>query len=113
MSTIRQNKVARLLQKEISLIFQLNSANWFPNTMVSITVVRPSPDFSFAKVYMSVFGKMEPQECVDLMTAHAKLVRGELGNRIKNQLRIVPELAFYVDDSLDYAEEIDQLLKDS
>lgn len=111
MSSIRQNKVARLLQKEISGIFHLNAANWFPGTMVTVTVVRVAPDFSFAKIYLSVFGKMDPKECVDLMTAHAKMVRGELGKRIKNQLRITPELAFYVDDSLDYAEEIDELLK--
>jgi ribosome-binding factor A len=111
MSSIRQNKVTRLLQKEISTIFQINSANWFPNTMVTVTVVRVSPDFSFAKVYLSVFGKMEPKECVDLISSHSKLVRGELGKRVKNQLRITPEVAFYVDDSLDYAEEIDELLK--
>ena len=60
---------------------------------------------------MSVFGKMEPKECVDLISAHAKMVRGELGKRIKNQLRITPEVAFYVDDSLDYADRIDELLK--
>jgi len=112
MSSIRQNKVARLLQKEVSNIFQFNSANWFPNTMVTVTVVRVSPDFSFAKVYLSVFGKMEPKECVDLISAHAKMVRGELGKKIGKQLRITPELAFYVDDSLDYAEEIDLLLKE-
>jgi len=112
MSSIRQNKVARLLQKEISNIFQFNSANWFPNTMVTVTVVRVSPDFSFAKVYLSVFGKMEPKEAVDLISNHAKMVRGELGKKIGKQLRITPELAFYVDDSLDYAEEIDQLLKE-
>ena len=112
MTSIRQNKVARLLHKEISTIFQLNSANWVPNTMVTVTVVRVTPDFSFAKVYLSVFGKMEAKECVDLISAHAKMVRGELGKRIGKQLRITPELAFYVDDSLDYAEEIDQLLKE-
>jgi len=111
MSSIRQNKVARLLQKEISGIFHLNAANWFPKTMVTVTVVRVAPDLSFAKVYLSVFGEMEPKECVDLMRAHAKMVRGELGKRVRNQLRITPELAFYVDDSLDYAEEIDELLK--
>ncbi len=112
MSSIRQQKVARLLQKEISQIFHLNGANWFPGTMVTVTVVRPAPDFSFAKVYLSVFGEMEPQACVDLISAHAKMVRGELGKRIGKQLRITPEVAFYVDDSLDYAEEIDKLLKD-
>jgi len=111
MSSIRQNKVARLLQKEISNIFQFNSANWFPNTMVTVTVVRVAPDFSFAKVYLSVFGKMEPKECVELISAHSKMVRGELGKKIGKQQRITPELAFYVDDSLDYAEEIDELLK--
>ena len=112
MSTIRQQKVARLLQKELSIIFQKNSAEWFPGTMVSVTVVRPAPDFSFAKVYLSVFGKMEPEECVQLMNDHKKMVRGELGNVIGKQLRITPEVAFYLDDSLDYAEEIDNLLKD-
>jgi ribosome-binding factor A len=112
MSSIRQNKVARLLLKEISGIFQLNSANWFPNTMISVTVVRVAPDLSFAKVYLSVFGKMEPKECVDLASAHAKMIRGELGKIVGKQLRITPELAFYIDDSLDYAEEIEELLKD-
>ena len=112
MSSIRQNKVARLLQKEISQIFQLNSANWFPNTMVTVTVIRVAPDFSFAKVYLSVFGKMDPKECVELISAHSKMVRGELGNRIGKQLRITPEVAFYVDDSLDYAEEISKLLNE-
>ncbi len=111
MASIRQNKVARLLQKELSNIFQLNTNEWFPNTMVSVTIVRVAPDFSFAKVYLSVFGNMEPEDCVKLLSTHAKIVRHELGKKIKNQLRITPELAFYVDDSLDYAEEIDELLK--
>ena len=112
MSSIRQQKVARLLQKEISQIFHLNGANWFPGTMVTVTVVRPSPDFSFAKVYLSVFGKMEPKECVDLISAHSKMVRGELGKRIGKQLRITPEVAYYVEDSLEYAEEIEKILKE-
>ncbi len=111
MSSIRQNKVASLLQKEISKIFHLKVSNWFPHTMISVTVIRVSPDLSFAKVYLSVFGKMEPKECVKIITENVKLVRGELGKRVGKQLRITPELAFYVDDSLDYAEEIDQLLK--
>lgn len=111
MSSIRQNKVARLLQKEISKIFQLKISNWFPHTMISVTVIRVSPDLSFAKVYLSVFGKMEPKACVKIVAENAKLVRGELGKRVGKQLRITPELAFYVDDSLDYAEEIDELLK--
>jgi len=112
MSSIRQNKVARLLQKELSIIFQQKGTDWFPNTMLSVTVVRPAPDFSFAKVYVSVFGKMDPAECVQIINIHHKMIRGELGRKIGKQLRITPELAFYVDDSLDYAEEINQLLKE-
>jgi len=112
MSTVRQNKVARLLLKELSTIFQQNSTNWFPGTMVSVTVVRVSPDFSFAKVYLSVFGALDPVECIKSANAQSKLVRGALGNRIKNQLRITPEVAFYLDDSLDYAEALDEAMKD-
>jgi ribosome-binding factor A len=111
MSSIRQNKVARLLQKELSIIFQQNGTDWFPHTMVSVTTVRPAPDFSFAKVYLSVFGEMNPKECVSLVNIHKKMIRGELGRKIGKQLRITPELAFYVDDSLDYAEEIEEILK--
>lgn len=98
--------------KELSTIFQQNGLSWFPNTMVSVTVVRVSPDFSFAKVYLSVFGDMEPKECIKFATTLSKTVRGELGKRIKNQLRITPEIAFYLDDSLDYAEALDEAMKD-
>lgn len=111
MSTIRQNKVAKLIQKEISAILQQNSQEWFPGTMVSVTVVRIAPDLSFAKIYISVFGSMEPKECLSIANNNAKIVRGHLGRKVKNQLRIVPELAFYVDDSIDYVEEIEELLK--
>lgn len=100
-----------MLQKEVSNILQFHTTEWFPGTMVTVTIVRVAPDFSFAKVYLSVFGNLEPQECIDFLATNNKMVRGELGKKVKNQLRIVPELAFYIDDSLDYAEEIDELLK--
>lgn len=112
MSTVRQNKVARLLLKELSTIFQQNSLTWFPNTMVSVTVVRVSPDFSFAKVYLSVFGDVAPEECIKGANALSKTIRGELGKKIRYQLRITPEIAFYLDDSIDYAEALDEAMKD-
>ncbi|MGE0560270.1 MAG: 30S ribosome-binding factor RbfA [Flavobacteriales bacterium] len=112
MSTVRQNKVARLLLKELSTIFQQNGLSWFPNTMVSVTVVRVSPDFSFAKVYLSVFGEVEPAECIKQANLLSKTVRGELGKKIRYQLRITPEIAFYLDDSIDYAEALDEAMKD-
>lgn len=111
MSSLRQNKVSRLLLKEMSIIFQQNGTDWFPSTMISVTVVRVSPDLSFAKVYLSVFGKTEPKDCVKEVNENSKMIRGLLGKIIKRQLRIVPEIAFYLDDSLDYAEALDEALK--
>ncbi|PKP46872.1 MAG: ribosome-binding factor A [Bacteroidetes bacterium HGW-Bacteroidetes-12] len=111
MSTIRQNKVARLLQKELSNILQLNTNEWFPGTMVSVTIIRISPDLSFAKVYLSIFGKIEPTDGINIANSHVNEVRGALGKIVGKQLRITPEIAFYLDDSIDYAEEIEALLK--
>ncbi|MCC7331349.1 MAG: 30S ribosome-binding factor RbfA [Flavobacteriales bacterium] len=111
MSTIRQNKVARLLMKELSIIFQQNGLTWFPNTMVSVTVVRVAPDFSFAKIYLSVFGDIEPKECIKAANLQVKMIRGMLGKKIKSQLRIVPEIAFYLDDSIDYSEALEEAFK--
>jgi len=112
MTSIRQHKVAKQVQRDISEIIQQNSQNWFPGTMVSVTIVRIAPDLSFVKVYLSVFGAAEPKELLTLINNNVSLIRGELGKRVKNQLRIVPEIAFYLDDSIDYAEEIENLLKD-
>jgi ribosome-binding factor A len=92
MESTRQNKVARLIQKDLGEIFQQLGKPALQGRMVTVTVVRMSPDLSVAKVY-------------------PKPIRNQLGQRVKNQLRIVPELAFFIDDSLDYVDKIDQLLK--
>ena len=92
METTRQNKISRLLQKELSEIFLLQTKS-MPGTLVSVSAVRISPDMSIARVYLSVF----PSE--------------KAGTRVRHQLRIIPELKFFVDDSLDYIEKIDSLLK--
>ncbi len=110
MSSIRQNKVARLLQKELSLIIQGKTNELFPSTMVSVTVIRVSPDLSFAKVYLSIFGSIEPKEGIKIANENASVIRGELGRKVGKQLRITPEVAFYLDDSIDYMEEIEAKL---
>lgn len=110
MSSIRQNKVARLLQKELSLIIQGKTNELFPGTMVSVTVIRVSPDLSFAKVYLSIFGNIEPKEGIKIANENASVIRGELGRKVGKQLRITPEVAFYLDDSIDYMEEIEAKL---
>ena len=110
METTRQNKISRLIQKELSeiLLLQTKSMN---GVLVSVSAVRISPDMSIARVYLSVFPSERSQEIVKNINDNMKSIRYELGTRVRHQLRIIPELKFFVDDSLDYAERIDELLK--
>lgn len=110
METTRQNKIARLIQKELSEIFLLQTKS-MPGVLVSVSIVRISPDMSYARVYLSVFPSERSEEIVKNINANMKSIRFELGNHVRHQLRIIPELKFFVDDSLDYAEKIDELLK--
>ena len=110
METTRQNKIARLIQKELSEIFLLQTKS-MPGVLVSVSIVRISPDMSYARAYLSVFPSERGDEIVKNINDNMKSIRFELGNRVRHQLRIIPELKFFVDDSLDYAEKIDELLK--
>ena len=110
METTRQNKIARLIQKELSDIF-LAQTRQMKGTMISVSACRISPDMSICRAYLSVFPGEHAQEIVNNINENQKSVRFELGNRMRHQLRIIPELKFFVDDSLDYAEHIDELLK--
>lgn len=110
METTRQNKIARLIQKELSEIFLLQTKA-MKGVLVSVSIVRISPDMSIAHVYLSVFPSERSAEIVKNINENAKSIRFELGTRVRHQLRIIPELKFFVDDSLDYIEKIDQLLK--
>ena len=110
METTRQNKIARLIQKELSDMFLLQTKA-MNGVLVSVSVVRISPDLSYAKAYLSVFPSERSEEIVKNINANVKTIRYELGQRVRFQLRIIPELKFFVDDSLDYAARIDELLK--
>ncbi len=110
METTRQNKISRLLQKELSEIFLLQTKA-MPGVLVSVSAVRISPDMSIARVYLSVFPSEKAEEIVKNVNDNMKTIRCELGTRVRHQLRIIPELKFFVDDSLDYIEKIDSLLK--
>ena len=110
METTRQNKIARLLQKELSEIFLLQTKA-MPGVLVSVSAVRISPDMSIARVYLCVFPSDKSEEMVKNINNNMKSIRFELGTRVRHQLRIIPELKFFVDDSLDYIEKIDALLK--
>ena len=119
MQETRQNRIARLLQKELSLIFQ-SQTRAMHGVMVSVTRCKVSPDLSICTAYLSIFpsnrseeiiANIKAEELIKNVTANEKTIRYELGTRVRNQLRIIPELRFFVDDSLDYIEHIDELLK--
>ncbi len=83
----------------------------FGGAMVTVSEVRVSPDLSLAKTYVSIFPSAKAEEVMKLLNDNVKALRGELGHQVAKQLRIVPEIVFYLDTSLDYAEHIDELLK--
>ena len=110
MQETRQNKIARLLQKELSLIFQQQTRATH-GVMISVTRTKISPDLSICTAYLSVFPSEKGEEILANINANTKQIRYELGTRVRNQMRIIPELQFFIDDSLDYIEHIDELLK--
>lgn len=112
MDSNRQQKVNRLIQKELSDIFLLETKK-MQGVFISVTNVRVTPDLGLAYAYLSIFPSEKSGEIVENINNNVKSVRYELGKRVGKQLRVVPELNFHVDDSLDYIERIDQLLKDN
>ena len=110
METTRRSKISRLLQKDLSDIF-LNETRKTHGTLISVSVVRVSPDLSVAKVYLSIFPSEKSEEILESIRASAKTIRYELSQKVRFQLRKTPELMFFLDDSLDYIENIDTLLK--
>ena len=105
----RQAKISRMLQKELSEIFRRYTSS-MNGVLVSVSSVRVSPDLSTAKVYLSIFPPERSQELLAIVKAQAKTVRYELAQQVRQILRKCPELSFYLDDSLDYIENIDRLL---
>ncbi len=113
MDSTRQQKISRQLQKDLSEIFIREAAGLFHGIMVSVTSVRVSPDLGYAKVYLSVFPFDRHGQVMETLQQHGRMIRGALGDRIRNQMRIVPELSFFLDDSLEYIRNIDNLLKEN
>lgn len=111
METTRQNKIARLIQKDLSNIFQSETRKTH-GLLVSVSAVRVSPDLSVAKAYLSIFPSDKAQQVLDNVNAQAASIRYKLGTLERHQLRIIPELKFFLDDSLDYIQHIDNLLKE-
>ena len=108
---IRQEKIANVIKKELGIYFQKNSVNICKGAMVTVTVVRMSPDLSVAKVYLSIFGGQNNLESYEHICEKSRFIRHEISQIVKNQLRKTPEFHFYIDDSFEYARKIDNLLK--
>lgn len=111
MESTRQKKVSRLIMRDLAVYFQQNGDLYAKGSMLTVTVVRVSPDLGSARVYLSVFGLHEPEDAVKKVNDRSWEVRKALAAKVRHQLRVVPELHFYVDDSMDEAEKIDDLLK--
>ncbi|MFI3321245.1 MAG: 30S ribosome-binding factor RbfA [Rikenellaceae bacterium] len=106
----RGKKVGHQIQRDISDIFQKECSDLVTGALVSVTVVRMSPDLELAKVYLSVFPFEKSKEVLAKMRDNASRVRLMLGRRMRNQMRAIPEVAFYIDDSLEYASNINRIM---
>ncbi|MBN2615439.1 MAG: 30S ribosome-binding factor RbfA [Bacteroidales bacterium] len=112
MESKRQQRIQKLLQQDLGIIFQQELTMVIHNAMVTVTKVNITPDLGLAKVYLSIFASNGKEEVLKGIQKHTSEIRFKLGNRIRHQLRQVPELHFYEDDSLDYIERIDNLLNE-
>ncbi|MDQ7948622.1 MAG: 30S ribosome-binding factor RbfA [Pedobacter sp.] len=109
MESKRQQKFAGLLQEELAAIFQREGAAYLPNTLVTITKVRVSPDLAVAKVFLSFLNTTNTSLSVATVNAHAGEIRYKLGARIRHQARVIPTLSFFVDDTNEYVEHMDKI----
>jgi ribosome-binding factor A len=109
MESKRQQKFAGLLQEELAAVFQKEGAAYLPNTLVTITKVRVSPDLGVAKVYLSFLNTDNTTLSVNTVNSHAGEIRYKLGSRIRHQARVVPSLTFFVDDTNQYTAHMDKI----
>ena len=112
MESKRQERIQKLLQRDIGEIFQRELRHVTQHAMVTVTKVYVTPDLSLARIYLSLFAVSDKAALMKRIGKYTKEIRGKLGARIRHQLRVVPELQFFEDDSLDYIDRIDELLKD-
>lgn len=110
MESKRQQKFAGVIQQDLAAIFQREGVNYLPNTMVTITKVRVTPDLAIARIFLSFFGgNTNLQQALQSIKVHASEIRYKLGARIKDQVRIIPQLEFFVDDTSEYVERMDKI----
>lgn len=111
MDSTRQQKFGRLIQKELGELFQREGKSYYGSNFVTLTGVRVTPDLSVARVYISIFKAAKPEEVMNMIRDNSHEIRRELGKRIRNQARIIPSLEFFLDDSLDYVDKMENIFK--
>lgn len=109
MESKRQQKFAGVLQQDLAAIFQREGMSYLPNTLVTITKVRVTPDLAIARVFLSFFNNTNTQQSLQTIKSHASEIRYKLGARIKDQVRVIPQLEFFVDDTNEYVERMDKI----
>ena len=109
MESKRQQKFAGVIQEDLAAIFQREGMNYLPNTMVTITKVRVTPDLAIARVFLSFFNTANNAQALQTVKLHASEIRYKLGNRIKDQVRIIPQLEFFIDDTSEYVDRMDKI----
>jgi len=109
MESKRQQKFAGVIQQDLAAIFQREGINYLPNTLITITKVRVTPDLAIARIFLSFFNNTNTQVALQIIKSHASEIRYKLGARIKDQVRIIPQLEFFVDDTSDYVERMDKI----
>jgi ribosome-binding factor A len=112
MESTRQKRISNLLQQDLADIFRAVGTNDFRGLLISVSKIRVSPDLGYARVYLSLFPVKDKEAVIVQLREMTAKIRFELGKRVGKQLRIVPELEFFVDDSIDYEEKIDKLLRE-
>ena len=112
MESRRQAKVAKLLQKELAVILQKNCRMWFSVSFITVSKIQVTADLSYAKVYVTFLDVDQPEDLVQLMNKKIGEVKNQLAARVKNQLRKLPDLSFFYDDTLDYVDKMEQLFRE-
>ena len=109
MESKRQQKFAGVIQEDLAAIFQREGMNYLPNTLVTITKVRVTPDLAIARVFLSFFNNANTALALHTIKSHASEIRYKLGGRIKDQVRIIPQLEFFIDDTSEYVDRMDKI----
>jgi ribosome-binding factor A len=109
MESKRQQKFAGVIQQDLATIFHREGNSYLPNTMVTITKVRVTPDLAIARIFLSFFNNTNTQLALQTVKSHASEIRYKLGARIKDQVRIIPQLEFFIDDTNEYVDRMDKI----